>query len=205
MLFFKKKNKSKDVVAEVLNDITFEEPKNTVAPTEDVKNDNVKVSATEGKTTAKKTAKATAPKSKIAQKTVKKTDDAKKQTSNDKSKKTITDDKSKTTTADKNKKQTENAKKPVKKDADDSKKKAQEKAFSGKVYHVTFRKDLRKWQVILGKGERAIKQFFTQGEAIDYAKELAEKNNGNMVIHMLDGKIRKQSYNKKKQDNDSEK
>ena len=50
------------------------------------------------------------------------------------------------------------------------------------------------WQVKLGKGEKALKLFETQAEAIAYAKEKANNQDGSIVIHKKDGKIRKQNY-----------
>ena len=62
-----------------------------------------------------------------------------------------------------------------------------------KVYHVSIRED-GKWQVKFAKGEKVIKTFATQLEAIDYAKQLAHNQNGSIAIHKKDGKIRKQKY-----------
>ena len=61
-----------------------------------------------------------------------------------------------------------------------------------KVYHVSLRDD-DKWQVKLSKGDKAIKLFDKQSEAIAYANELAV-HNGRVVIHRVDGKIRKKRY-----------
>ena len=67
------------------------------------------------------------------------------------------------------------------------------KPFSqAKVYHVSLRED-GKWQVKLSKGDKAIKLFDKQSEAITYANELAV-HNGRVVIHRVDGKIRKKRY-----------
>ena len=62
-------------------------------------------------------------------------------------------------------------------------------------YHISLREDGR-WQVKKAKGERAIKLFSTQAEAIAFAKERAERMDGSVTIHKKDGKIRKQNYNK---------
>lgn len=62
-----------------------------------------------------------------------------------------------------------------------------------KNYHISKRDD-GKWQVKLAGGEKAIKLFDTQAEAIDYAKSVAENQEGNITIHKRDGKIRKQNY-----------
>lgn len=62
-----------------------------------------------------------------------------------------------------------------------------------KNYHVSLRED-GKWQVKLGKGEKALKLFDTQAEAIAFAKEKAKNQDGHITIHKVDGKIRKQRY-----------
>ena len=62
-------------------------------------------------------------------------------------------------------------------------------------YHISLRED-GKWQVKKAKGERAIKLFSTQAEAIAFAKERAERMDASVTIHKKDGKIRKQNYNK---------
>ena len=59
------------------------------------------------------------------------------------------------------------------------------------VYHVTKRKADRRWQVKLQRGERAIKLFRTQKEALLYAEELAKKKGGRVVLHKTTGAIRK--------------
>ena len=51
-----------------------------------------------------------------------------------------------------------------------------------KNYHISKRDD-GKWQVKLAGGEKAIKLFDTQAEAIDYAKSVAENQEGNITIH----------------------
>lgn len=63
-----------------------------------------------------------------------------------------------------------------------------------KVYHVSLRRDDGLWQVKLGKGSRALKLFKTQAEAIAFAKEKAKNQEGRVVIHKVDGKIRKLRY-----------
>lgn len=73
------------------------------------------------------------------------------------------------------------------------KKSEEEKSERPRVYHISLREDGR-WQVKFAKGERAVKIFMTQAEAIEYAKKLATKQNGSISIHKKDGKIRKQKY-----------
>ncbi len=72
--------------------------------------------------------------------------------------------------------------------ADESK-----KEIANKNYHVSLRED-GKWQVKFAKGERALKVFSTQAEAIEFAKEKAVNQKGSITIHKKDGKIRKQKY-----------
>ncbi len=82
------------------------------------------------------------------------------------------------------------AKAPAKKPAE-----VKETKDSGaRDYHISLRKDDGKWQVKFAKGEKAIKLFDTQAEAIEYAKKLAENQDGSITIHKKDGKIRKQKY-----------
>lgn len=78
--------------------------------------------------------------------------------------------------------------------------KPQRKASSSKVYHVSLRKDDGKWQVKYGGGKKAIKLFDTQAEAIKFAEERADSQDGSISIHKKDGKIRKQDYSKKAED-----
>ena len=64
---------------------------------------------------------------------------------------------------------------------------------TAKNYHVAKRPD-GKWQVKFAGGEKAIKLFDTQAEAIAYAKKLAQNQEGSISIHKKDGKLRKQKY-----------
>ena len=66
-----------------------------------------------------------------------------------------------------------------------------------KVYHVSKRKEDGKWQVKYGGGKKAIKLFDTQAEAIKFAEQRADSQDGSISIHKKDGKIRKQDYSKK--------
>ncbi len=68
-----------------------------------------------------------------------------------------------------------------------------------KVYHVSKRKADGKWQVKFANGQKAIKLFDTQLDAIDYAKKLAASQDGRIVIHKEDGSFRKLTYTKKQQ------
>lgn len=62
---------------------------------------------------------------------------------------------------------------------------------SGKVYHISQHPTSNKWQVKLAKGEKALKLFDTQAEAINYAKEVASNQGGSIRVHSREGKIRK--------------
>ena len=71
------------------------------------------------------------------------------------------------------------------------------KAPTKKVYHVSLRKEDGKWQVKYGGGKKAINLFDTQAEAIKFAEQRADSQDGSISIHKKDGKIRKQDYSKK--------
>ena len=61
-----------------------------------------------------------------------------------------------------------------------------------RVYHISRSKFMSKyWQVKLAGGEKAIKIFPTQAEAITYAKELVRKQGGSIRIHSMKGQLRK--------------
>ena len=91
----------------------------------------------------------------------------------------------------------EKAKAPAKADAKAAKTvevpAGENKKAAARNYHVAKRPD-GKWQVKFAGGEKAIKLFSTQAEAIEYAKKLAENQDGSISIHKKDGKMRKQKY-----------
>lgn len=60
-----------------------------------------------------------------------------------------------------------------------------------RTYHIGRHLISGKWQVKLANGEKAIKLFDTQKEAIDYAKGLVKTQGGSIRIHSKVGKIRK--------------
>lgn len=61
-----------------------------------------------------------------------------------------------------------------------------------RVYHIARSKFVsRSWQVKLAGGEKAIKIFSTQAEAIDYAKRLVRSQGGSIRIHSMKGQLRK--------------
>lgn len=77
-----------------------------------------------------------------------------------------------------------------------------EKAKKPQKYHVSQNKDedsenFKKWRVRKEGSTKTIKFFDTQKEAIEFADELAEKAGSSVVIHKVDGSIRKQDYTKK--------
>lgn len=76
-------------------------------------------------------------------------------------------------------------------------KKAPPTTSTGKtIYHVSKRgesKADREWKVFIQGSDKVIKLFDTQQEALDYAKALCEnkKDGSTVMLHGLDGKIRK--------------
>ncbi|MFW6319601.1 MAG: DUF2188 domain-containing protein [Bacillota bacterium] len=79
---------------------------------------------------------------------------------------------------------------------DEHVKSAQDK---NRMYHVSLNKDeksdyYKKWRVRLEKSDKTIKYFDTQKQAIDFAEGLAKEYKTSVVIHKVDGSIRKQDY-----------
>ncbi len=72
---------------------------------------------------------------------------------------------------------------PAKKPA---KKAAKPAAEATRVYHVVKRED-GKWEVKFAGGEKAIKLFSTQVEAVAYSKEMAKNQKGAMLVHNSKG------------------
>ncbi len=69
-------------------------------------------------------------------------------------------------------------------------------------YHVSQNKDkdaenFLKWRVRKESSSKTIQFFDTQKQAIDHAQSLADRAGSTVVIHKLDGSIRKQDYTKK--------
>lgn len=54
-------------------------------------------------------------------------------------------------------------------------------------YHVVKRDD-GKWEVKFAGGQKAIKLFDTQKEAVEYTKKMAENQDGAMLVHNSKGK-----------------
>lgn len=71
--------------------------------------------------------------------------------------------------------------------------KNEKKVITKHIYHIVQRKEDSVWAVKLGGG-KVLKLCDTQDEAIKYAKEKANNQNGSIVIHKRDGKIRKLTY-----------
>lgn len=58
---------------------------------------------------------------------------------------------------------------------------------SKRVYHVAKRPD-GKWAVKFAGGEKAIKLFKTQAEAVEYTKKMSHSQKGVMLVHNSKGK-----------------
>jgi uncharacterized protein YdaT len=82
-----------------------------------------------------------------------------------------------------------------------------EKADNNRVvstarYHVSQNKNetsehYKEWRIRKEGSNKTIKYFKTQKQAIDYAEELAQNQGSSIVIHKVDGSLRKQDYSKK--------
>ena len=55
-----------------------------------------------------------------------------------------------------------------------------------RVYHVAKRED-GKWAVKFAGGDKAIKLFDTQAEAVAFTKEMAKNQDGKMLVHNSKG------------------
>ncbi len=73
----------------------------------------------------------------------------------------------------------------------EEKKPASKSSTPKRIYHISERKELNKWQIKFAGGTKALKMFNTQAEAIAYAKELIAKNGGSYRVHSRAGKMRK--------------
>lgn len=71
--------------------------------------------------------------------------------------------------------------------AKDTKKAAPNLKDGTRVYHVSKREDDGMWQVKFAGGEKAIKLFKTQKEALDYSKQMADNQGGKMLVHNSKG------------------
>ena len=79
-------------------------------------------------------------------------------------------------------------KKPAVKQAVPNKKPAPAKKeeVNFRTYHLVKRED-GKWEVKFAGGEKAIKLFSTQVEAVAYSKEMAKNQKGAMLVHNSKG------------------
>lgn len=68
------------------------------------------------------------------------------------------------------------------------------KKTPAKKYHIAQRSEDNMWQVKAEGAEKALKLFKTQQEAIDYAKKVADNQEGSIMIHKKDGSFRKLTY-----------
>lgn len=92
--------------------------------------------------------------------------------------------------------------KPEDLDEDADEEAALKRVVKNPKYHISMNKDetspyFKKWRVRKEGSTKTIKYFDTQKEAIEFAQGLAEKANTSVVIHKVDGSIRKQDYSKK--------
>ena len=85
------------------------------------------------------------------------------------------------------------AKKPAAKKAEPAKKapakkaaKPEPKKEATRTYHLVKRSD-GKWEVKFAGGQKAIKLFDTQKEAIEYSKKMADNQGGSMLVHNSKG------------------
>lgn len=77
-------------------------------------------------------------------------------------------------------------KKPLVKKAEPAKKKEAPKKEATRTYHLVKRSD-GKWEVKFAGGQKAIKLFDTQKEAIEYSKKMAANQGGSMLVHNSKG------------------
>lgn len=62
-----------------------------------------------------------------------------------------------------------------------------DKKDATRVYHVAKRAEDGKWAVKYAGGEKVIKLFDTQKEALDYTKVMAKNQGGQMLVHNSKG------------------
>ena len=77
-------------------------------------------------------------------------------------------------------KKVEPAKKPAAK-------KPEPKKEATRTYHVVKRPEDGKWEVKFAGGQKAIKLFDTQKEALEYSKVMAKNQGGSMLVHNSKG------------------
>ncbi len=76
---------------------------------------------------------------------------------------------------------------PAKKPAKNEETKKGPKAEGKRVYHVSKRASDKKWVVKFAGGEKVIKVFDTQKEALDYTNKMAENQGGTVLTHASKG------------------
>ena len=68
------------------------------------------------------------------------------------------------------------------------KKKAKPNLKDGtRVYHVAKREEDGKWAVKFAGGDKVIKLFDTQAEALEYSKAMAKNQEGKLLVHNSKG------------------
>lgn len=66
-------------------------------------------------------------------------------------------------------------------------KKPEPKKEATRTYHVVKRPEDGKWEVKFAGGQKAIKLFDTQKEALEYSKVMAKNQGGSMLVHNSKG------------------
>lgn len=56
-----------------------------------------------------------------------------------------------------------------------------------RTYHVVKRKEDGKWEVKFAYGQKAIKLFDTQKEALEYSKKMAKNQGASLLVHNSKG------------------
>ena len=74
-----------------------------------------------------------------------------------------------------------------KKAAKPAAKKPEPKKEATRTYHVVKRPEDGKWEVKFAGGQKAIKLFDTQKEALEYSKVMAKNQGGSMLVHNSKG------------------
>lgn len=62
-----------------------------------------------------------------------------------------------------------------------------DKKEAKRVYHVSKRAEDGKWVVKFAGGDKVIKTFATQKEALEYTKKMAENQDGTVLVHNSKG------------------
>ena len=78
------------------------------------------------------------------------------------------------------------AKKPAEKKPAAKKPAAKKEDVSFRTYHLVKRPD-GKWEVKFAGGQKAIKLFDTQKDALEYSKKMAENQDGKVLVHNSKG------------------